>query len=135
MRIQSIFLSGDDGHIILLNESTGKRTKKILTLRQWSANNLQYAGATYDLAADTATVLGYTCKRALISLKDGRQITAWYTPAIKKPLLTLEPAFSGVPGLVLRYEYTCRKKTLRYTATSISRQPIDPSVFQITATP
>jgi len=129
MRIQSIVLSGDSGHIILLNESTNKKTKRILTSRQWSANNLQYAGATYDLTPDTTTILGYTCKKALISLNNGRQIIAWYTPAIKKPVLALEPAFSGVPGLVLRYEYTCRKKTLRYTATSVSRQPIDPSVF------
>ena len=135
MRIQSIFLSGDSQHIVLLNESTGKKTKKVLTPRQWSADNLRYAGSTYDLTSDTTTILGQECKRALISLKDGRQITAWYTPAIKKPVLALEPAFSGVPGLVLRYEYTCRKKTLRYTATSISRQPIDPLVFQITATP
>ena len=135
MRIQSIFLSGDDEHIILLNESTAKKIKKTLTPRQWSANNLQYAGATYDLTADTTTILGYTCKRALISLKDGRQITAWYTPAIKMPALALAPAFYGVPGLVLRYDYTCRKKTLRYTATSISRQPIDPSVFAVPSLP
>lgn len=135
MRIQSIFLSGDSDHIMLLNESTPKKTKKILTFHQWSANNLQYAGANYDLTADTTTILGHACKKAVISLKDGRQIAAWYTPEIKKPILTLEPAFSGIPGLVLRYEYTCRKKTVRYTATSISRQPIDPSVFQTTATP
>ena len=131
MRIQSIILSGDDGHITLINESTAKKTKKTLTPRQWSANNLQYASAACDLTADTTKILGYTCKKALISLKDGRQITAWYTPAIKMPVLALEPAFSGVPGLVLRYEYTCRKKTLRYSATSMSRQPIDPSVFAV----
>jgi hypothetical protein len=135
MRIQSIVLSGDSGHIILLNESTNKKTKRILTSRQWSANNLQYAGATYDLTPDTTTILGYTCKKALISLNNGRQIIAWYTPAIKNPILALEPAFSGVPGLVLRYEYTCRKKTLRYSATSISRQPIDPSIFAIVSAP
>jgi hypothetical protein len=134
MRIQSIFLSGDD-HVILLNESTAKKTKKTLTPRQWTANNIQYAGATYDLTADTTTILGHVCKRALISLKDGRQIIAWYTPAIKMPVLALEPAFSGIPGLVLRYEYTCRKKTLRYSATSISRQPIDPSVFAVPSLP
>jgi GLPGLI family protein len=119
----------------LLNESTNKKTKRILTSRQWSANNLQYAGATYDLTPDTTTILGYTCKKALISLNNGRQIIAWYTPAIKKPVLALEPAFSGVPGLVLRYEYTCRKKTLRYTATSVSSQPIDPAVFAMTSAP
>jgi hypothetical protein len=132
MRIQSIFLTPDVQTVTILTESAKPRNSVILTPGQWSRYNDKYTGATRDLQNDTAVVLGHSCKKALITLHDGRRISAWYTPGIQEPAQArLEPAFAGIPGLVLRYEYTCRRKTVRYTATSLSRQPIDPSVFLI----
>jgi hypothetical protein len=136
MRIQSVFLSEDHKEITVLKESARHETKTMLTAAQWSRYNAKYAGAACAITTDTARILGYTCKKALLNLKDGRQLTAWYTPQIQtacQPLL--QPAFNGLPGLVLRYEYTCRHKTLRYSAATLSRKPIDGSVFQVPATP
>jgi GLPGLI family protein len=82
--------------------------------------------------SDSLDILGYRCKNALINLRDGRRITAWYTPDIHQPAQArIEPVFAGIPGLVLQYEYTCRRRTVRYTATSLSRRPIDASVFAV----
>ena len=132
MRIQSIFLTPGAETVTILTESAKPRNSVTLTPGQWSRYNDKYTRATRDLLHDTVVVLGYPCKKALITLHDGRCISAWYTPNIQdQAQARLEPAFAGIPGLVLRYEYTCRKKTVRYTATSLSRQPIDPSVFLI----
>ena len=136
MRIQSVFLSEDHKEITVLKESARHRTKTTLTADQWSRYNDKYAGANCSITADTARILGYTCKKALLTLKDGRRLTAWYTPQIQaagQPLL--QPAFNSLPGLVLRYEYTCRHKTLRYSAAALSHNPIDGSVFQVPAMP
>lgn len=132
MRIQSIFLTPGAETVTILTESAKPRNGITLTPGQWFLYNDKYTRATRDLQNDTTVILGYPCKKALITLHDGRRISAWYTPNIQDQAQTrLEPAFTGIPGLVLRYEYTCRKKTVRYTATSLSRQPIDPSVFLI----
>ncbi|HWB92733.1 MAG TPA: hypothetical protein VG605_12805 [Puia sp.] len=132
MRIQSIFLPSDRQTVTMLAESAKPQLKTVLTADQWLRYNAKYANATCDLTADTGTILGYPCKKALITLHDGRKITAWYTPRIQEPAQSvLEPAFAAIPGLVLRYQYTCRRKTLRYTAATVSRRPIDPTVFNL----
>lgn len=136
MRIQSIFMSPGGAPVTIVTESTKPRNSVTLTASQWSRYNDKYAGATRDLVDDTVSILGYRCKKALIRLHDGRRISAWYTPRLQTPAQgILEPAFAGIPGLILRYDYTCRRKTIRYTATSLSRQPIDASVFSLPATP
>ena len=136
MRIQSAFLSPDNETITLLRESGKKKTSTRLTADAWARYNKKYLDLTCNLTDDTTSILGYVCKKASITLQDHRQIIAWYTPRIKKPACTLlEPAFSSLPGLVLQYEYAARKKTIRYTATAISRKPIDSAVFRLPAHP
>jgi hypothetical protein len=136
MRIQSIFYGADGQRVALLTESGAKKNKRTMTFKQWSSEyNRKYRDAAYAFAGDTTQILGYACKKADISLNDGRHITAWYTPVVRNPAMVLEPAFAGIPGLVLRYEYTYRRKTICYTATSISHKAIDPSVFDVDARP
>ena len=133
MRIQSVFVFSDKGQlkkVTLLKESGADKKRTVMTADQWTKYNEKYAGLVCRITKDTATILHYTCKKALVTLRDGRELTIWYTTAINSPAFAwLEPAFVGVPGLVLRYEYVSRKKTLRYTATAITRKPIDPAVF------
>ena len=135
MRIQSVFISTDQDRlqkITIVKESGKNKYKSSLTEHEWSAYNKKYLGASCNLTDDTMHVLNYLCKKALITLKGGRTLTAWYTTAIQNVLFAnLEPAFSGIPGLVLKYEYTLRRKTISYTATSISRNPLAPDVFTL----
>jgi GLPGLI family protein len=137
MRIQSIFLSADKDQVrkvIIIKESGSKKYRSNLTAEEWKAYNKKYDGHTSRITGDTAHILGHICKKAIVVLKDGREITAWYTPSIQRPICSLlEPAFSLIPGLVLKYEYTYRRKTITYTATSISFHPINANVFTVPA--
>jgi len=134
MRIQSIFMSAADDQkkrFTIVKESGKDKYATSLTEAEWKAYNKKYDGAVCKLAEDTAEVLHFKCKKAVVTLKNGREITAWYTAAINAPAFPfLEPEFSGVPGLVLKYEYTYKKKTITYTATSISHAPISVDVFK-----
>jgi len=137
IRVQSIFLSTGDDQVrkfAIVKESGKDKYVTHLTEKEWKQHNKKYDGVTCKLTEDTTQLLRHVCKKAIITLKDGRVITAWYTEAIRSPVFSsLEPAFSGVPGLVLKYEYTLRKKTISYTATAISRNPISPDVFTVPA--
>jgi len=133
MRIESVFAVFDNGglkNITIIKESGSDKHKAVLSPGQWNQYNNKYNGATYHLSEDTIHILKHICKKAVINLKDGRQITAWYYPDDPKPSFSyLLPAFSGIPGIVLKYEYTYKKKTLVYTATSISHELISADVF------
>lgn len=133
MRIQSLYAQMDQGRlkrVMIVKESGAHKERTPFSADQWTQYNKKYAAQTFELTNDTTLILRYVCKKAIITLQDGRQLTAWYTPNLQSPAFAcLEPAFSSVPGLVLQYEYTWRKKTLRYTATSISHKLIDPDVF------
>jgi hypothetical protein len=137
MRIHSVFIVTDKGqlkNVTLIKESGSNKHRLLLTPAQWRLYNKKYDGSACRLTTDTTLVLKHLCKKAIVSLKDGRQMTAWYTPAIQRPICSyLEPAFSAIPGLVLKYEYTYKKKTITYTATSISEHPISPDILTVPA--
>jgi hypothetical protein len=135
MRMQSIFIlpgTGPQQIVTILKESGGKKYKFRLTANEWKQYNKKYDGATCRITDDTAMVLHYVCKKAVVMLKTGDMITAYFTPAIRRPVLALaDPAFSSIPGLVLKYEYKYRKGTIVYTATTVTTEAIDPGVFSV----
>jgi hypothetical protein len=137
MRIQSVFITTDNGllkSVTIIKESGNIKHRSALTPTQWTQYNKKYAGATCRFTQDTAIVLNHVCKKAIISLTDGRQLTAYYTPAIQRTVFAfLEPAFAQIPGLVLKYAYTYKKKTITYTATAISNNPISADILAVPA--
>ena len=137
MRIQSVFITTENGllkSVTIIKESGNIKHRSALTPAQWMQYNKKYAGSTCQFTQDTAMVLNHVCKKAVISLRDGRQLTAYYTPAIQRTVFAfLEPAFTQIPGLVLKYAYTYKKKTITYTATAISNNPISADILAIPA--
>jgi len=135
MRMQSIYILQNNNpgqRVVILKESGKNKYKMYLTDQEWQSYNQKYEGITCQPTGDSAVVLNYQCRKAILTLKNGEKITAWYTPAIQEASFSrAEPAFSRVPGLVLQYEYKYRKGTITYTATSIDRGPIDLAVFAV----
>ena len=133
MRIESVFATFDNGRlkrVTLIKESGTNKHRTVLNPEQWDQYNSKYKDAACHLTEDTALILKHICKKAVITLKDGRQITAWYYGSNQRTSFScLQPAFSGIPGIVLKYEYTYRKKTIVYTATSVSQEPISAGTF------
>jgi hypothetical protein len=137
MRIQSVFITTDKNllkNVTVIKESGNIKHRSFFTPGQWMQYNNKYAGSTSKMTRDTAMILRHICKKAIISLRDGRQLTAYYTPDIQRPAFSwLEPAFSQIPGLVLKYAYTYKRKTITYTATAISNSPISADILAIPA--
>jgi GLPGLI family protein len=53
----------------------------------------------WSLKNDTATILGYLCKKAIVTFR-GRNYEVWYTPEI--PIRDGPWKFCGLPGLILK---------------------------------
>lgn len=134
MRMQSVFvLPGQpEKRVAIVKESGKDRYKYYLSGNDWKLYNREYEGAICNNTDDTLNIAGYSTKKAIIVLKSGQKITAWYTTAIREQALAdAEPLFSCIPGLVLKYEYAYKKGTIIYTATAVNRNAIDPEVFII----
>lgn len=136
MRVQSIFYfqngEGTGEKITVVKESGKDSYKKSLTKDQWKQLNKKYDGATYEFTEDSIQILDYTCKKAFIHLKDGKKITAFYTKAVNSRLFShIEPAFAGLPGLVLQYEYENKDAKFIYTASDISFSAIGTEIYKI----
>ena len=134
MRVQSIFYSGNSGdeRITVVKESGKDSYKKNLTKDQWGQMNKKYEDAVYEFIEDSTSILNYNCKKAVIHLKDGKKIVAFYTTELSNNYFNkVEPAFRGIPGLVLQYEYENKDGKFIYTATNISFAVTGPEVYKI----
>lgn len=136
MRVQSIFYRhpGDSLQkaVAIVKESGKDKYKTYLTLQEWKEYNRKYDSLQCYLTEDSATILGYPCRKAILFLKDGRDVTVYYTDSLKNKLLSLaDPLFSGTPGLILQYEYETKKGNVKYTATDLNYKTIDRAVFHI----
>lgn len=130
MRIQSVFYFKPDS-VVSVKETGKERIRNTFTASQWHQLNNKYTGNKVELLNDSIDILNYKCKKALITLNDGRQLTAYYTPLISNNSYKLvEPAFVNIPGFVLQYEYVTGNAVLQYKASSISFAAIDPQVFR-----
>lgn len=135
MRIQSIFLfprNSANKTAAVTKESGKSKYKYYLSEEEWKDYNSKYDSITCQLTYDSAVILNYPCRKAIISLKDGRSIGVYYTDSIKrKNFGQAEPLFSCIPGLVLQYEYRYKKGKIIYTATSVKEEKINPFVFRV----
>lgn len=135
MRIESIFfLPSPDSilQVFKVKESTKQIKPEQLSLEEWKQLNSKYDSSRVELVAGaTKKILGYTCKKALVHLADGRVISTYYTEEIGPLLPVYEPAFTGIPGLVLEYSYTYKNGSSTYTANSVLLEPADPAIFSM----
>lgn len=135
MRMQSIFIlpAGNPQRTAAIVKESGKDKYKVyLTASEWKQYNAKYGQITCQFMNDTSIISGYHCNKAIITLADGRSITAFYTGDIQRAeLAAAEPVFSCIPGLVLKYSYEYKKGKITYTATSVSRKPIDQDILRV----
>ncbi|RXK59617.1 hypothetical protein ESA94_11130 [Lacibacter luteus] len=138
MRIQSLFyfqsaIQGADT-IISVKETGKDRIVNRFSNTEWDDLNRKYRNKRLAFFSDSILILNYTCYRAVVSLSDGKEITVFYTTAIQNEMLQLtEPAFAGIPGVVLQYTYQNKEATVVYKATNVTTDAIDPAVFQLPA--
>ncbi len=132
MRIQNIYIfnpGGSNQEVIISKESGTNKYQYPLNAAQWKNMNSKYQLAACSFENETRKIAGYTCKKALIRLNNGQTITAFYSTALPALHKEIEPAFEKIPGLVLQYEITTAKGTIRYAASKVNTSGIDESIF------
>lgn len=101
--------------------------------QQWRKVNAGLDSIQMQITGDSISILDYTCKKALLQLKDGTQVIVFFTPAIIPSVREYEYMFKDIPGFVLGYEMVddLGVKTI-FRATQINLyNPVAASKFDI----
>lgn len=104
-----------------------------LNAKQWRKLNMPLDSMQIQLTTDSISVLDYSCKKALLQLKNGTTVTVYYTTAIIPSVRDYEYMFEDIPGFVLGYEMVddLGVKTI-FRATQINLyNPVAASKFDI----
>jgi GLPGLI family protein len=75
-----------------------------LNTKQWRSLNAPLDSIQIQITGDSTTILDYSCKKAVLKLKDGALVIVYFTAAIIPSVREYEYMFKDIPGFVLEYE-------------------------------
>lgn len=129
---QSIIYEKLNGSAVVLREFGNNKFMTKLSPEKWSAANKQYDEMTISLLDETKIILGYDCKKAILSLKDGSVYTLYYATSITPSVKEFEYPFKDLPGFVLEYQIKELGETIvNYKAVKINLSPVQAAKFDI----
>lgn len=135
MRMQSIYFNNKKwvktNIASLVKESGSYKSILSFNTKQWKQFNSRNDSVRCDIfKEDTLTILNKLCNKAILTFKDSTKLTVYYLPNAKSnTLANAEPIFSTIPGLVMKYIYENKSKSITYTAVDFKIAPISNTVF------
>jgi hypothetical protein len=135
MRMQSLYFNNEkwvkSNKASLVQESGKRKTILSLNTKEWKQYNSRNDSAHCDIyAEDTITILNKLCNKAILTFKDSTKLIVYYLPGAKSnTLVAAEPIFSTIPGLVMKYIYEVKNKSVTYTAVDLRFEKISNTVF------
>jgi GLPGLI family protein len=131
--IQSMIYNSLTGSAVILKEVNGIKYMSSLDSGKWRQYNDIYNDMNVVLSNESKTILGYECKKAISTLKDGSVMNIYYATDIAPSTPENKFQFKDIPGFVLEYESTTedKKNSIIYTAVSINLLPVPAYKFVI----
>ncbi len=130
---QSVIYDRTASTAVVLREFGTNKFMNRLNKEQWLAANKQYQGLSLNLVNETKTILGYECKKAILTLKDGTVFNLYYATSIIPSVREFEYQFKDIPGFVLEYQIkeSGDNTLVNSRAEKISLSPVLASKFDI----
>jgi len=131
---QTTILLGKSGAAVLLKEFGSQRYLTNLTSPQWNALNQKYEDNKLEITGDTTRLLGFLCKKAVITLHDGTQHEAWFTTELVPVYRDFQLMAKTLPGLLMQYETNIGANHVVYRIMEINYNPVPQALFDIPST-
>ena len=114
---------------VILKEFSGQKLMITLTKENWVAKHKMYSNIKFELINETKTIAGYTTKKAIAKMPDGKTFEVYYTPELLPANKDYDPTFNTLPGLAIQYEIESGKMKFKYTLTKINYDVVPVSLF------
>jgi len=102
-----------------------------LNRQNWADKNRKYEGITFSGTGVTKKIAGFNCEQALATLADGSNFTVFYTTEIRMENKDFDAQFRSLRGVPLEFESTVSGIKVRYTASTVSFDPIPIQRFEV----
>jgi GLPGLI family protein len=119
-----------EGNAVILKEYSGQKLMITLTKQNWEAKNKTYSDVKFDYVDETKTIAGYTCKKAIAKMANGKTFTVFYTTDLLVVDNENNYTFKNLPGLAMQYETEVGKIKINYTVSKISFDAVPASKFE-----
>lgn len=134
MTQSSISTSKSDTILLLMDGMMGKIAMKIDKNDTTSEMGDAYIPVHVELLKETKEIIGYTCYKAVVTMKKGNKVTVWYTKDINPSYRGGRFLIEGIPGVPLEFhsDWGGRGK-LKMVAYKFKTKIKDPaSIFTLT---
>ena len=114
---------------VILKEFSGQKLMITLTKENWVAKHKMYSNIKFEITDETKMIAGYTTKKAIAKMPDGKTFEVYYTPELLPANKDYDPTFNTLPGLAIQYEIESGKMKFKYTLTKINYDVVPVSLF------
>jgi GLPGLI family protein len=108
------------GAAVILKEYSGQKLMIKLTKDNWDSKNKAYQDINFETSGETKTIAGYTCKKAIAKMADGKTFTVYYSPDLVAANKEYDPTFSNLKGLAMEYEIETGKMKFKYSLSKVN---------------
>jgi GLPGLI family protein len=119
------------GNAVILREVSGQKLLIRMNADNWKEKNKRYQDIQFKNTGETKNIAGYTCQKAVATLKDGSNFVVYYTPDLVPENRNYDYQFRSLNGLPLEYELNMGKMTIKYTVSRVNLNPVPASKFDI----
>jgi GLPGLI family protein len=117
------------GNAVILKEYSSQKLMITLTKDNWIEKNKTYSDIKFELTEDTKTIAGYTCKKAIAKMPNGKSFTVYYTSDLSITNKEYDATFKNLPGLAMQYESGSATYNYTLTLSKINFEPVTASKF------
>jgi hypothetical protein len=129
---QSVFFDQSTGSATILREIGNNKFITKLDKSKWKSENSKYENPIISYSGELKNILGYACKKAILSYKFGEVIYLYVTTEIMPSVREFEYQFKDISGLILEYEsIESGGLKINCTAVKIDLSPVQASIFNI----
>ncbi|MBN9380532.1 MAG: hypothetical protein J0H74_07200 [Chitinophagaceae bacterium] len=127
----TVIYDANTGFGVILKEVSGQKLLIRLNPDNWKERNRLYDGVVYKSTGEAREIAGYKCQKATGQTKSGATITVFYTKDLLVENKEWDPAFHGLDGIPLEYEFNQGPIQIKYRISRVSLNPIPASKFDI----
>lgn len=118
-------LNGDNKTTITMMDAGGQKIYYKMSEEEIKAQNAEEGEPETQFVEETKTIAGYTCKKAIVKLKDSFDetytVTVFYSPELAGKEINFDGSLRDIPGLPLYYEIKQGEQIIAFEAKEIKK--------------
>lgn len=114
-----------EGHVLM--DMMGTKMDIFMSREEIEKEELSAQKPSIELLSGSKTILGYSCKKAVLTSAEGDVMDIWYTEQIDAK----HREYKELPGFPLEYETSKDGMVLKMEASNIDKSVVDDAVFEV----